>query len=100
MANESAEIFGFHYWPFDLVPRKDQPLVWADRRELKTQIVRLGKRLQRHAAVSLHLLWADFGSGKSHTLLYLKQQCERGEYGSICPVYAVLPKGCNSFLDI
>jgi hypothetical protein len=88
------------YWPFDLVPRPDGELVWADRRSLKDQVSRLGRRLGRHEAVSLHLLWADFGAGKTHTLLYLKQQSEKGDYGAVLPLYCALPKGCRSFLDI
>src|ERR1700722_1519672 len=89
----------FKYWPFDIVPRTGE-LIWADRLALKEQIVLLGRRLGRHEAVSLHLLWADFGAGKTHTLLYLKQQSEKGDYGDVLPLYCALPKGCRSFLDI
>lgn len=90
----------FKYWPFSIVPRPGEELVWADRTSVKDQIERLGRRLGRHEAVSLHLLWADFGAGKTHTLLYLKQEAERGRYGSLLPLYCALPKGCHSFLDI
>jgi hypothetical protein len=92
--------FDFKYWPFDLVPRPGEPLVWADRSTLKEQVTRLGRRMGRHEAVSLHLLWADFGAGKTHTLLYFKQEAERGEFGSVLPLYCALPKGCRQFLDI
>src|SRR5579872_4954521 len=91
---------GFKYWPFGIVPRPGGELVWADRAALKDQVVRLGRRLGRHEAVSLHLLWADFGAGKTHTLLYIKQEAEKGSYGSVLPLYCALPKGCRSFLDI
>ena len=92
--------FHFDYWPFDIVPAPGQPLVWADRSQVKERLTRLGRTLGRHSAVSLHLLWADFGSGKTHTLLYLKQQAERGEFDSLLPLYSSLPKGCRSFLDV
>jgi hypothetical protein len=90
---------GFKYWPFDIVPRQGE-LVWADRLTLKEQIEQLGRRLGRHQAVSLHLLWADFGAGKTHTLLYLKQEAEKGNFGSLLPLYCALPKGCRDFIDI
>lgn len=90
----------FRYWPFDLVPRPGARLVWADRANLRIQIERLGRRLGRHEAVSLHLLWADFGAGKSHTLLFLKQEAEDGRYGPILPLYSALPKGCRGFIDV
>jgi hypothetical protein len=91
--------FGFKYWPFDIVPRQGD-LVWADRLALRAQIERLGHRLGRHQAVSLHLLWADFGAGKTHTLLYVKQEAEKGNFGSLLPLYCALPKGCRDFIDI
>ena len=96
---EQSGFFGFKYWPFAIVPGAGE-VVWADRDSLKQQIARLGQRLSRHSAVSLHLLWADFGAGKTHTLLYLKQQAERGQYGPIIPFYCALPKGCRDFIDI
>ncbi|MGC2528810.1 MAG: BREX system ATP-binding domain-containing protein [Candidatus Acidiferrum sp.] len=90
---------GFNYWPFDIVPRQGE-LVWADRLALKHQVEQLGRRLGRHQAVSLHLLWADFGAGKTHTLLYIKQEAEKGNFGSLLPLYCALPKGCRDFIDI
>lgn len=90
----------FKYWPFGIVPESDHELVWADRTELKRQVTRLGRSLGKHDAVTLHLLWADFGAGKTHTLLYIKQEAEKGSYGSLLPLYSALPKGCHSFLDI
>lgn len=88
------------YWPFDLVPRPGAPLIWAARKELGTDLTTLGRRLGRHSAVTLHLLWADFGAGKTHALLYLKQRIEQREFGSMVPIYCALPKGCQSFLDV
>ena len=67
---------------------------------MKSQIVTLARRLGRHESVSLHLLWADFGAGKTHTLQFLKQETQEGKYGSILPLYCALPKGCRSFLDV
>lgn len=88
------------YWPFALVPQSGAELVWADRELLKKQITLLGRRLARHQAVSLHLLWADFGAGKTHTLLYIRQEALKGVFGSMLPLYCALPKGCRTFVDI
>ena len=100
MAGERRDTLPFKYWPFGIVPQPGEKLVWADRTELKKQVTRLGRMLGRRGAVSLHLLWADFGAGKTHTLLYIKQQAAEGTYGSLLPLYSALPKGCRSFLDI
>jgi hypothetical protein len=96
----NASGIAFKYWPFSIVPEPGTDLVWADRIELKHQVTRLGRTLGKHDAVSLHLLWADFGAGKTHTLLYIKQEAEKGSYGSLLCLYSALPKGCRSFLDI
>ncbi len=66
----------------EFVPRPVEQVVWADRAALKAQVERLGRRLGKHEAVSLHLPWADFGAGKTHTLLYLKQEADKGKFGS------------------
>jgi hypothetical protein len=90
----------FKYWPFDIVPVQGGKLIWADRKALKASLDRLGQRLRRHQAVSLHLLWADFGAGKTHALLYFKQEIESGNFGGLLALYSALPKGCREFLDI
>jgi P-loop Domain of unknown function (DUF2791) len=96
----TANAIPFKYWPFDIVPRPGAPLSWADRSRLRQQIEQLGRRLGRHQAASLHLLWADFGAGKTHTLLFLKQEAEAGKYGGVLPLYSALPKGSRTFIDI
>jgi hypothetical protein len=100
MTTAASATLGFKYWPFDLVPRPGQPIIWADRAALKKDIHRLARRLGRHSAVSLHLLWADFGAGKTHALRYLQQEAEKGLYRSLLPLYSALPKGCRAFIDI
>ena len=91
---------GLSSWPFSIVPDQDSQLVWADRVELAREIRRLTRRLNSHRSSTLHLLWADFGSGKTHTLLYLRQLVSSQPNIDIFPVYAVLPRAARSFIDI
>ncbi len=96
---ENIGLLGLSAWPFNVVPVRDARLTWADRKGLLNQISRLLRRLSSHQASTLHLVWADFGAGKTHTLLYLGQLAvEQGN--QILPVYTVLPKGPRSFVDI
>ena len=78
MADDNAQndvigLLGLASWPFNVVPIQDTSLIWADRKDVRRQIERLVRRLSRHQSSTLHLLWADFGAGKTHTLLYLQQ---------------------------
>ena len=95
-----AHVLGLNSWPFHVVPIQDGPLHWADRAHLLRSIQRLIRRLGSHPSSTLHLLWADFGAGKTHTLLYLKQMASLPTTPDIFPVYAVLPKASRTFVDI
>ncbi|MBI4330568.1 MAG: hypothetical protein HY673_04755 [Chloroflexi bacterium] len=97
--NDFAVMLGLREWPFGVVPDPDKTLIWADRRELLNQLNRLMRRIKGNPASTLHLLWADFGAGKTHTLLYLRQNLLSAK-SAILPVYAVLPKETRSFVDV
>ena len=86
-------------WPFGVVPDPEKVLIWAGRRELLSQLSRMMRRLTGNPASTLHLLWADFGAGKTHTLLYLRQIL-LSDNPDILPIYAVLPKETRSFVDV
>ena len=49
---------------------------------------------------SLHVLWADLGAGKSHTLRHLQYRCEKELEGRVYSVYALLPRELHSFMDL
>ncbi len=93
-------ILGLATWPFRVVPDPGELLFWAGRPILLRQIRRLLRQLEGHRSSSLHLLWADFGAGKTHTLLYLRQLAIRDSSSAVVPIYTVLPRACNSFVDI
>jgi hypothetical protein len=44
------------------------------------------------------LLWATFGSGKSHALLHLRWQAAND--AALVPIYVVIPQGVKSFMDL
>ena len=97
--HDGLRLLGLTGWPFSVVPKQGE-LVWADRSELLRQIRRLVRRLSSHQSSTLHLLWADFGAGKTHTLRYLQQLARDDESGAMFPVYTALPRAPRSFVDI
>ncbi len=98
--NDGIGLLGLSAWPFNVVPVQDSRLLWADRKDLLNQIHRLVRRLSSHQSSTLHLVWADFGAGKTHTLLYLRQLALSDKGSGIFPVYTVLPRAPRSFVDI
>ncbi|MFP3880104.1 MAG: hypothetical protein ACLFVA_04030 [Dehalococcoidia bacterium] len=100
MSSAFAAALGLTDWPFGVIPDPEATLIWADRGELLNQITRLLRRLTGTQDSSLHLLWADFGAGKTHTLLYLRQLALSRYADLIYPVYFTLPKDARSFIDI
>lgn len=99
MDGESGlEHLGLKYWPFDVVPDLRGRLLWADRASLRRHLDRLLRRLRGHSANTLHLLWADFGAGKTHTLLYLRQLSSENDL--VFVTYSALPRGVRNFVDI
>jgi len=100
VSSNFAEALGLMDWPFGIIPDPETTLIWADRHELLNQIDRMLRRLTGTQDSSLHLLWADFGAGKTHTLLYLRQLALSKYSGLLYPIYLTLPKDARSFIDI
>ena len=86
-------------WPFQVVPDQEFATIWAGRRETKKQLERLLWKMQFVPKSGLHLLWANFGMGKTHTLLHLQHLCGQTQ-GRLIPVYAVMPKRARGFIDV
>ncbi|MSQ48646.1 MAG: hypothetical protein EXR78_09750 [Deltaproteobacteria bacterium] len=87
-------------WPFRFTPKGSPNEVWADRKRLKEQIDRLLWDWSRHDPSSIHVMWADLGAGKSHTLRYI-QRCSLADKSlRIMPIYAVMPKQLRSFTEV
>jgi len=86
-------------WPFQVVPDSEFATIWAGRRQTKKQLGRLLWKMQFAPKSGLHLLWANFGMGKTHTLLHLQHLCQQTK-GRLIPVYAVMPKRLRGFLEV
>jgi len=92
------ENLGLAEWPFRLVPLAGPTGAWYSRAGLREDLDRLLWRLTRQNESTLNLLWADVGSGKTHTLRFLEHQAMVN--GDILPVYAVMPKLSRSFVEL
>jgi len=87
-------------WPFRIVPSRESAKVWADREVVREQVLNLLNQLSRRSISSLHLMWADFGAGKTHTLLHMCNLCESRVFETLLPVYVEWPKSTKTFLDV
>ena len=91
-------------WPFPVVPDREYCRFMADRQELQLELKELLHALCKRDTSSIHLFWAWFGAGKTHTLLYLAHQAElsnaRGEGTTLFTVYSEFPRTVRGFLDI
>lgn len=45
-------------------------------------------------------MWADLGSGKTHTMMHIYEHCAHHAGLGILPIFAVMPKEIRSFLDV
>lgn len=84
-------------WPFRILPVRGNTTVWAGRQEVESQVKRLIRQLGRNSVSSLHLMWADFGAGKTHTLYYVEPLAKEH---SLFPVYVEWPKKTTTFVDV
>jgi serine/threonine protein kinase len=95
---------GLTRWPFPVVPDREYCKFMADRQELQTELKELLHSLSGRDTSSIHLFWAWFGAGKTHTLLFLAHQAElanrRNEGMILLTAYSEFPKSVRGFLDV
>lgn len=92
---------GLLEWPFRIVPDESSCSILADRNQLNSDISTLLKNLSRRTTSSIHLMWAWFGAGKSHTLQHIAHLCRtRNQYSSFIPIYTEFPKSIKTFTDL
>jgi serine/threonine protein kinase len=91
-------------WPFPVVPDREYCKFMADRQELQLELKELLHAISRRDTSSIHLFWAWFGAGKTHTLLYLTHLAEianqRGDGTALVTVYSEFPRSVRGFLDV
>lgn len=86
----------FTDWPFSVVPDQSERMLWAGRPDIKDSLTLFQKTLKIKPNSTIDLLWAAFGSGKTHLLYYLKQESSDM---NILPWYCIPPKSCRNFLE-
>lgn len=86
-------------WPFRIEPDESFSTFLADRTQLRIDIASLLRNLSRRTPSSIHLMWAWFGAGKTHTLRYLSHVARR-DFINLVPLYTVFPKATKGFLDL
>jgi hypothetical protein len=95
---------GLTRWPFSVVPDKEQCTYLADRERLRSDLFDLLSNLSRHDTSSIHIFWAWFGAGKTHTLYYLANKAaligSEAIVSSFHTVYCEFPKAARGFVDI
>jgi hypothetical protein len=90
---------GLKEWPFQVVPTDDSIQYFAGRKDFYSEVVKLIRYVNRTQPSSLNLLWAWFGSGKTHTLMHMRYLCQKDD-SQVYPIYCVLPGSIKSFSDL
>lgn len=98
IAEKPDEVAGlFSAWPFSVVPDPSASIIWAGRPTLKAQIEQYLGALNLRPQSSVDVIWAAFGSGKTHFLLYLGQEAQ--QRGKTVAWYCVSPKAASNLAD-
>lgn len=87
----------FREIPFRISPERDTG-IWADRKELKEEIVDLIENFHSNRTSRIVAIWGYYGSGKSHSLMYMSSLTREKAYGEF--LYYPFPKGAKNFSDI
>lgn len=84
-------------WPFRLLPSRGHNRIWAGRPLIRKHIEQLTKQISEDPTSSLHLMWADFGAGKTHCLFHMESLAEEL---NLFPVYVEWPNKTVTFVDV
>jgi len=87
----------FEEWPFSVVPDRSAKVKWSTHWELKEQIDGYISSLKFRPQSTLDLVWASFGSGKTHLLYYLEQRAEK--LSDLVSWYCTVPQSAKNFAD-
>src|SRR4051794_32914329 len=95
---------GLRQWPFRVVPEPTESTFLADRKELRADIEALLRTAGQHDTSSIHLFWAWFGAGKTHSLYYLGNEATRisetSSMAALRPAYSEFPQLAGGFADV
>lgn len=100
MSNLSLEDNCFSTSPFSLVADELAARCWSGRKQVHRNLEELRQTLSRRADSSLDLVWANLGSGKTHTLLHFSYLLQQDSKQSFVPVFMEMPEQVRNFVDI
>ena len=86
-------------WPFHVVWHESLYPIIADRSQLNANIATLLRDLSRRPTSSMHLMWAWFGAGKTHTLRHIEYLC-KNKSTNLIPIYMEFTRATRKFIDI
>jgi len=86
-------------WPFYIVWDESLYPIMADRSRLNADIAALLRSLSLRPTSTIHLMWAWFGAGKTHTLRHIEYLC-KNEFNNLTPIYMEFTRATRNFLDI
>lgn len=102
--SEGHKHLGLTRWPFPVVPNPEHCTFLADRDQVKADVGDLLRFLSRRDTSSIHLFWAWFGAGKTHTLYYLVNQASAlngtKNGNRLRCIYSEFPKSARGFIDL
>lgn len=85
-------------WPFRIVASQSTADIWVGRPDSLRKLEALKQSASRVPSSQIVLLWASFGSGKTHALLHLDHLA--AQHDDLVPLYVVMPKGIRSFIEV
>lgn len=85
--------------PFLLTATPETGTKWAGRPELKSKVDRLARSLVVRADSTLDVVWANFGSGKSHVLFYIAHILQQQAPASVS-AFVEVPEQARNFLEL
>jgi hypothetical protein len=96
--DENYTQIGLRDWPFHVVASEATADIWVGRDELKRKVSRLQRSASRVSTSQIVLMWASFGAGKTHALMFLRRLASTDE--KLEPLYVVTPRGIRNFVDL
>jgi hypothetical protein len=90
---------GFTTSPFLLTATPETGATWAGRPGLKMKVDRLARSLVIRTDSTLDVVWANFGSGKSHVLFYIAHLIQHQAPASVS-VFVEVPEQMKNFLEL
>ena len=98
MTQDAYPYLNLKAWPFHVVASPGTAGIWVARPEFEKRLRTLQRSAKRIPTSQIVILWATFGSGKTHALLHLQQLVASDP--DVAALYVVTPKGITSFVQI